>query len=224
MPPSEQCDWADVPERLREGARQLGLSIQDKQANQLLSYLTLLGRWNGVHNLSAWKEPFDLLVHHVFDSMTLIGPLRRYGAGRPLSILDAGSGPGFPAAPLAVMSPNWSVTAADAVAKKIAFVRQAAAESGIRNLFGLHTRLEDATPSELFDVVVSRALGSIANLALRTGHLLKPAGIWVAQKGRLPQHEIDALSEGLQVFHVEPVTTPGLDAERCLIWMRRVHR
>jgi len=122
------------------------------------------------------------------------------------------------------MSPNWSVTAADAVAKKISFVRQAAAEAGIRNLFGLHTRLEDATPSELFDVVVSRALGSLTNLVTQTGHLLDPTGVWVAQKGRLPEHEIAELPKDLQVFHVEPVTVPGLDAERCLIWIRRAQR
>jgi 16S rRNA (guanine527-N7)-methyltransferase len=120
------------------------------------------------------------------------------------------------------MEPSWGVTAVDAVAKKVAFVRQAAAEAGIVNLSALHTRLEDMSTAELFDVVVSRAFGSLARLAKLTGHLLKPGGVWIAQKGQAPTDEVAQLGADLRMFHVEPVTVPGLAAARHLVWMRRV--
>jgi len=208
--------------RLQEYARQLEPSIADLQVKQLIAYLECLHRWNGVHSLSAWKDPSDLLVHHVFDSMSLVGPLQRFAEGRPLRVLDAGSGPGFPAVVLAVMSPSWSVTAVDAVAKKVAFVRQAAAESGIFNLVGSHARLEDMPSSKPFDVVVSRAFGSLDHFTAQTSHLLASGGVWVAQKGRVPTEEMAQLRTDRQVFHVEPVTVPGLDAERHLVWLRKV--
>ena len=224
MPSAEQCDWEALSTRLKVGASQLELSIEDGQVKRLLAYLQHLDRWNGVHNLSAWKNPLDFLIHHVFDSMTLLGPLERFAKGQPLRILDAGSGPGFPAAVLAVMLPAWSVTAIDAVAKKISFIRQAAAESRIPNLSAVHVRLEDFAPSTPFDIVVSRAFASLDTFAALTDHLLRPGGAWVAQKGRMPGEEIEQLREDFRVFHVEPVTVPGLDAKRHLIWMRRVDR
>ena len=221
MARSVQWDWDGLSARLLEGARQLELSINEAQARQLIAYLERLDRWNGVHSLSAWKTPLDFLVHHVLDGMSLVGPLQRFAESRPLRILDAGSGPGFPAVVLAVLGPTWSVTAVDAVAKKIAFVRQATAESGISNLVGLHARLEDIPPSKPFDVVVSRAFGSLGHFTAQTRHLLAPGGVWVAQKGRVPQDEMAQLRGDFQVFHVEPVTVPGLDAERHLVWMRK---
>lgn len=216
---TEQPDG--LSRQLRDGARQLELTISDRQVSQLLAYLAHLDRWNAVHSLSAWKTPAEFLVHHVFDSMTLVRPLDRFAENRPLRVLDAGSGPGFPAAVLAAMRPTWAVTAVDAVAKKIAFVRQAAAETGIANLVGHHARLEDIRESVPHDVVVSRAFAALRQFARQTRHLLVPGGVWVAQKGRLPQQEMAQLPEDVEVFHVEPVTVPGTDVERHLVWMRR---
>jgi 16S rRNA (guanine527-N7)-methyltransferase len=122
------------------------------------------------------------------------------------------------------MRPAWSVTAVDAVAKKVAFIRQAATGSGIANLTGLHARLEDLRPSWPFDVIVSRAFASLDTLTAHTSQLLAPGGAWVAQKGRLPKEEMAQLREEFQVFHVEPVTVPGLHAERHLVWMRKVEQ
>jgi 16S rRNA (guanine527-N7)-methyltransferase len=209
MASSAQWSSAALSERLQQGARQLELPIVGVQVGQLLAYLERLDRWNGVHSLSAWKSPSDLLVHHVFDSLSLVRPLQRLADGRPLRVLDAGSGPGFPAAVLAVMNPSWPVTAVDAVGKKIAFVRQAALESGIANLIGVHSRLEDMPPSKPFDVIVSRAFGTLGHFAAQTLHLLTAGGVWVAQKGRMPDEEIAGLTDDLRVFHVEPVTVPA---------------
>lgn len=220
MASSAQWNSAGLSERLQQGARQLELPIDDVQVGQLLVYLERLDRWNGVHSLSAWKGPLDLLIHHVFDSLSLVGPLQRFAEGRPLRVLDAGSGPGFPAAVLAVMNASWRVTAVDAVGKKIAFVRQAAPESGIANLIGVHSRLEDMPSAKPFDVIVSRAFGTLGHFAAQTRHLLAAGGVWVAQKGRIPDEEIAELTHDFRVFHVEPVTVPSLNAERHLVWMR----
>jgi 16S rRNA (guanine527-N7)-methyltransferase len=224
MAPAEQRDWDDFSRRLRAGARQLELPLEDSQVRQLLAYVAHLDRWNRVHSLSAWKNPSDFLVHHVFDSMTLVNPLGRFARGRPLHVLDAGSGPGFPAVVLATMRADWSVVAVDAVGKKVAFVRQAATEAGIPNLVGLHGRLEDLVQATPFDIVVSRAFGSLNSLAVQTCHLLAPGGVWVAQKGRVPKEEMAQLREEFQAFHVEPVTVPELDVERHLVWMRRMKK
>ena len=212
----------DPTRRLLDAARRLGLAIEPAQASQMLAYLACLQRWNSVHSLSAWKSAPDLLVHHVLDSLTLVAPLSRFFGTGPLRVLDAGSGPGFPAAVLAAMRREWSVTAVDAVAKKVAFIRQAVAETGLGNLTALHARPEDLETTTLFDVIVSRAFASLDRFASVTDHMLRPGGVWVAQKGHVPDDEIARLRRDLRVFHVEPVTVPGLDAERHLIWMDRV--
>jgi len=221
-PPSVQAHPS--PQQVLDGARQLGVLIDGAQAAQLVAYLVCLERWNRVHALSAWKLPTDLLVHHVLDSMTLVGPLSRYGAGKPLRILDAGSGAGFPAVVLAVSRAEWSVTAVDAVAKKVAFIQQATMEAGIGNLSARHARLEELQVAKPFDVVVSRAFASLDRFVALTEHLLAPDGVWVAQKGRRSNDETIDLRKGVEVFHVEPVTVPGLEAERHLVWMRRDRR
>jgi 16S rRNA (guanine527-N7)-methyltransferase len=224
MAPAPHLEGEDLSPRLHDAARSLGLALEPAQASQLLAYLACLQRWNNVHSLSAWKSASDLLVHHVFDSLTLVAPLSRFFSSGALRVLDAGSGPGFPAAVLAATRREWSVTAVDAVAKKVAFIRQAAAEARLGNLAAVHARLEDLKAAELFDVVVSRAFASLDRFTAVTDHLLKPGGVWVAQKGRVPDDEVVHLRDDLRVFHVEPVTVPGLNAQRHLIWMDRIAR
>lgn len=221
MPPSGPTSQPELLQQLVSGARQLSLVIDDVQASQLLAYLACLDRWNRVHNLSAQAPLSHFMVQHVFDSMTLVGPLTRHANGRPLRVLDAGSGAGFPAVVVAALRPGWAVAAIDSVAKKVAFVRQAAVEVGIANLTAHHERLEQLQPVDRFDVVVSRAFASLARLIGSTEHLLAQNGVWVAMKGRVPSDEFARLKKGVEVFHVEHVTVPGLNAERNLIWMRR---
>jgi 16S rRNA (guanine527-N7)-methyltransferase len=117
------------------------------------------------------------------------------------------------------MQPMWIVTAVDAVAKKIAFVRQVAGELGLSNLRPRHDRVERLNGQD-FDVVTSRAFGTLLDLTSRTRHLLRPGGTWVAMKGKPPGTEGANLPGGVQVFHVEPLHVPGVRAERCLVWMR----
>lgn len=193
-------------------------SPADRQA-LLDAYLALLSRWNRVYNLTALRDPAQMRSHHLADSESIVSPLARHAAGRPLRILDVGSGGGLPGVVLAIHHPEWDVTCVDTVAKKAGFIRQVALELGLPNLHAAHARVEQL-PSAQADVVTSRAFASLPDFCAWTRHHLAPGGVWLAMKGRHPADEIAALPADVTVFHVEPLLVPGLDAERCAIWLR----
>ena len=199
----------------------LCLHADTEQRDRLLRYVSLLKRWNAIHNLSATRDASELLQHHVIDCLAIVPSLTRHARGRPLAALDAGTGAGLPAVVIAIMLPTWEVAAVDAVGKKVAFLRQAGGELGLRNLHPQHIRLESmAIAGHGFDVVTARAFSSLAEFVRRTGHLIDPSGIWMAMKGKLPETEIRDLPADCQLFHVERLTVPGLGAERCLVWIK----
>lgn len=210
----------DRPTALRDDARRLGVSLDDRQVGQLLRFVRLLERWGTVYNLSAVRGEGAILQLHVLDSLAAVAPLARWAGGRPLEILDAGSGAGLPGAVLAVARSDWVVTTVDAVAKKVAFVRQVAAELELGNLRPLHGRVEALPAEARFDVVISRAFAPLAEFVAATNDRLKTGGVWVAMKGLRADQEIAALPGTVAVFHVEPLQVPRLDAARCLVWIR----
>jgi len=187
---------------------------------RLDAYLGLLAKWNAAYNLTAVRDPVLMRTQHLADCQAVVAPLRgRLGVGRPARILDVGSGGGLPGVVLAAAEPAWDVTCVDAVGKKAAFIRQVAGEIGLPNLHGEHSRVE-ALNAKPFDVITSRAFGSLAHFVRLTRLLLAPGGVWMAMKGKIPDDEIAALPSDIEVFHVEHLDVPGLGAERCLIWMR----
>lgn len=205
---------------LREGANALGVALSDVQAEQLLAYGALILKWNKVYNLTALRDPASVLTHHLLDSLAVVAPLQRELAKRGATnarLLDVGSGAGLPGAVIALMCPGVDVTCIDAVAKKTAFVQQVAAELGSTNLRGLHNRIE--TLAGTYDVVSSRAFASLVDFVNGSSQVLAPRGIWLAMKGRVPDAEIAALPAIAKVFHVEQLVVPGLDAERCIVWL-----
>ena len=204
---------------LRQGLAELDLALDDRQIAQLLDYLGLLQKWNKVYNLTSVREPGEMLTHHLLDSLAAIGPLLRHTGGRPIRLLDVGSGAGLPGVVVALCCPEIRVDCVDTVAKKAAFVRQAAATLQLHNLRGLHARVESL--SEPYDVVSSRAFASLADFVNWSSGTLAQEGAWLAMKGRYPAPEIEALPPTVTVFHVEQLRVPGLDAERCLIWLCR---
>lgn len=212
---------------LRDGLAALPLELTDAQCDVLLAYLDLLQKWNRVYNLTAVREPAEMLTHHLLDSLAAIGPLRRQAAGRSLRVLDVGSGGGLPGVVIAIACPDMDVTCVDTVGKKAAFIQQAAAALGLGHLRGLHARVETlrADPDgerggNGFDLICSRAFASLSDFTAWSRAALCEGGVWMAMKGKHPADEIAALPPEVTVFHVEPLVVPGLDAERCIVWLR----
>jgi 16S rRNA (guanine527-N7)-methyltransferase len=210
---------ADLESRLRSGAQTLGIELSDGQAAQLLDYLELIGKWTKVYNLTAVRDPGEMLTQHILDSLAVVPPLRRHAAGRAVRVLDVGSGAGLPGIVIAICCPDVQVDCIDTVAKKAAFIQQAAGALRLPNLRGLHGRVEQVT--EPYDVVSSRAFASLADFVNWSARALAPDGVWLAMKGRRPDAEIAELPPTAEMFHVEQLSVPGLDAERCIVWMRR---
>ena len=212
---------AALRDELLSAASQLGVPLEAAAADRLLGYLALMQRWNKVYNLSALRDPAEMLTHHLLDCLAVLPPLRRHAEGKPLRILDVGSGGGLPGVVLAIMQADWSITCVDAVAKKASFVRQVAGDLGLSNLRAVHARVEAMPAAAQFDLVISRAFASLVDFTSWSRERLAPEGVWLAMKGRTPDDEAAALPADVSMFHVEPLKVPGLDAQRCLVWLKR---
>ena len=206
---------------LRAGIAELGLELNDEQVAKLLSYLDWVAKWNKVYNLTALRDPQEMLTHHLLDSLAAVAPLRRQLAAMGLEkprLLDVGSGAGLPGAVFAIVCPELDVSCVDTVAKKALFIQQIAAALRLPNLHGLHARVENL--KQQWDVVSSRAFASLADFTNWSRQALAEQGVWLAMKGKHPADEIVALAPELELFHVEQLQVPGLDAERCIVWIR----
>ena len=210
---------------LQKGLDELSLSLSDAQQAQLLAYMDLIGKWTKVYNLTAVRDANEMLTHHLLDSLAVVAPLRRELAKlvlpegqTQLSLLDVGAGAGLPGIVIAITCPEILVTCVDTVAKKAAFIQQVAATLKLPNLKGLHARVESLT--QPYDVVCSRAFASLVDFTTWSQSALAGHGVWMAMKGKHPDQELAVLPESVKVFHVEQLQVPGLDAERCIIWMR----
>jgi 16S rRNA (guanine527-N7)-methyltransferase len=208
---------------LLAGLQALDLALSEQQVSQLLDYQALIGKWTKVYNLTAVRDPAEMLTHHLLDSLAAIQPLQRHleqaGLAQGSRLLDVGSGAGLPGVVIAICCPTVAVTCVDTVAKKAAFIKQAALALKLPNLTGLHARVESIT--QPFDVVCSRAFASLADFTQWSAGALAPQGVWMAMKGKHPADELSALPPGIELFHVEQLQVPGLAAERCMLWLRR---
>ena len=213
---------------LRAGARAVGMALTEVQVTQLLDYLDLIQKWTKVYNLTAVRDPQEMLTHHLLDSLAVLRPLQQQiaklrsvgtlPANGPVRLLDVGSGAGLPGAVIAICCPDIGVHCVDTVAKKAAFIQQVAVSLKLPNLPGIHARVEKLT--DHYDVVSSRAFASLVDFVNWSGNALAEQGVWMGMKGKHPADEIAVLPAGVEVFHVEQLVVPGLDAERCIVWMR----
>lgn len=209
--------------RLLDAAQALGLALSDAEADTLLAYQDLIAKWNKVYNLTAVRDPEQMLTQHLVDCLAAVPPLRRALAeqgGDAPALLDVGAGAGLPGVVFAILHPQLQVHCVDTVAKKAAFVQQVAVELNLPNLRGLHARVESL--GQGYDIVSSRAFASLVDFTTWSRAALRPGAVWLAMKGKEPVDEIAALPASVQVFHVEHLQVPGLDAERCIVWMRPV--
>lgn len=195
---------------LESGLHQLGLDAA--LAAPLLDYLALLARWNATYNLTAIRDPREMLVKHLLDSLAMQPFVRDIA-----TLADLGTGPGLPGIPLAITTPGLQVTLVESNGKKARFLREAARQLRLGNVQVAESRIEAFTPDATFDAITARALATLPLILELGGHLPGPAGRLLAMKGVLPAEEIAALPPGWRLQGVHPLTVPGLGAERHLV-------
>lgn len=202
----------NLQEKLSHGLQALNIQLDDTTQTRLLDYLALLQKWNKVHNLTAVRDPNDMVTLHLLDSLAVLPHIRE---GR---LLDVGSGAGLPGIPLAIVRPDLQVTVMDSNHKKASFMRQAKAVLGIGNLEVACGRVEELRPEYKFDMVISRAFSDLVEFMRLTDHLCAEGGVWLAMKGVYPHEEL-AQVQGLST-EVVPLTVPGLEAQRHLVFLK----
>jgi 16S rRNA (guanine527-N7)-methyltransferase len=204
-----------VKEKFKAGVIAAGLNLSEAVEQKLLDYLALIVKWNKVHNLTAVRDPDEMVTLHLLDSLAVLPFIKAE------TLLDVGSGAGLPGIPLAICLPNLKVTVIDSSQKKASFMRQVKAELGIENLEVLCGRVEAISAEKQFDVVISRAFSDLCLFVSLTKHLCKASGTWLAMKGVFPEAELSALAKK---HHLSPAKTevlkvPGLDAQRHLVFL-----
>lgn len=202
---------------LMQGAQTFGIQLTAAQCQSLQQLLVELNDWNQRINLTAIRDPAQQLTKHLLDSLSIQPWLR--GA----RVADIGTGAGFPGLPLALVNPDKQFVLIDSVNKKLKFVAHAAQAMGLNNVAVLHTRAQDHQPDARFDVVISRAVGSIENFVTWCGHLCVGNGRLLAMKGRFPEEELQHVPSGWKVAAVHPLTIPGLDEQRHVVELCRSH-
>ena len=220
MSATQIASGASLEASLQQGAQALGIELDEKQQQQLLAYLSLLAKWNRTYNLTSIREPAQMMTHHLLDSLAVVPAFAAAD-----NVLDVGAGGGLPGMILAIWAskarPSMRVSMIDTVHKKTAFLTQAKAELGLANV-SVHTaRVEQLQVAQKFDVITSRAFAELADFINWSEHLLADGGQFIALKGVQPDQEIARLPAGWQVTEIRPVTVPGLDAERHLIFIKR---
>lgn len=195
------------------GITELGLDVTPEVQHKLLSYLEMLQKWNRVYNLTAIRQPAQMISGHLLDSLAVLPHLW------PGRWLDVGCGAGLPGIILALMRPEWTFVLLDSNSKKTSFVQQVKIELELHNVSIYCTRVEAWQAREKFDGIISRAFAETAKFVTLTGHLLTQEGRWVAMKG-VPPQELEQLPNDVGVEQVIPLQVPGLAAARCLIMLK----
>ncbi|WP_297458824.1 16S rRNA (guanine(527)-N(7))-methyltransferase RsmG [Ferrovum sp.] len=208
------CITSEEVQVLRKGLETLNISVSEKSLDQAIQYLDLLEKWNGAINLTAIRERNRMLPLHLMDSWSLAPFLKESD-----SLLDVGSGGGFPGIPVALIRPDLSITLMESNQKKVAFLKQAKIELNLSNLEIIGERVEQSTPSKLFNTITCRAFSDLSEFVRATRHLLQKGGEWIAMKGAIPYDEINRLPAGISTT-ITPIQIPGLKAERHLIHLR----
>lgn len=214
-----EFDRIELTRLLLEGIRALSLRLSDAQISKLIDYLALLSKWNAVYNLTAVRDPAQMVTQHLLDSLAAVPYLMNAE-----NLLDVGAGGGLPGMVLAIWAvearPSMRVSMIDTVHKKTAFLTQVKAELGLSNVTVYTGRVEALQVERKFDVITSRAFAELADFVKWSGHLLVDGGRFIAMKGRAPNDEVARLPVGWTA-EMKPLTVPGLGAERHLIFIER---
>ena len=201
----------DLSRLLQQGLRSLAVELSEEQQDKLLAFVDLLVKWNRVYNLTAVRDPRDMLQRHILDSLSVIPYVR----GNRL--VDIGAGAGLPGIPLAIALPDRQIVLVDSNRKKTRFMQQVKTELALADIEVVCSRAEDYHPAQLFDSVISRAFASLRQMCDWARHLVGPAGVLLAMKGQYPEEEINDLPKSFEIKAVHKIEYSGLDADRYLI-------
>jgi len=200
---------------LEAGMQQMEVEYSSEQRDMLLAYLQLLMTWNKAYNLTAIRDPGEMIRLHLLDSLAVLPHI----SGKRL--IDVGTGAGLPGIPLAIMCPERDFTLLDSNGKKTRFLFQARCDLGLSNLKEINSRVENHRPEVPYDAVLSRAFTSVADMVNKCSHLLSPEGLFLAMKGKFPQSELSEVGKDYKVNASHTLQVPGVDGERHLIVISR---
>lgn len=215
MPRNLQSESA-LRVQLEQGIDQLGIECSAYQIEQLLDYVSLLVAWNSAYNLTAIRDPEQMIALHILDSLAILP----FVSGKTL--IDVGTGPGLPGIPLAIMCPEKTFKLLDSNGKKTRFLFHARCQLKLQNLTEIQSRVEQFIPEQTYDTVLSRAFTSVADMVAKCKHLLSPDGRFLAMKGKFPQSELSLLEKDYKVDVWHRLMVPGVDGERHLIEISKV--
>ena len=207
------ADRDTLRQRLDAGLSSLGIALDETAIARLLDYVDLLERWNAAYNLTAVRDPAEMVTRHLVDSLAILP----FVSGATLA--DLGSGAGLPGIPLAIAAPERETLLVDSNGKKARFLREAVRRLDLKHVRVAESRVEDVEGT--FDCITARAFASLADMLGWGGHLLAPGGVWLAMKGRIAEDELDAVPAGFRAGNVVALNVPGLDAERHLVILKR---
>ncbi|WAT00588.1 16S rRNA (guanine(527)-N(7))-methyltransferase RsmG [Rouxiella chamberiensis] len=192
-----------------------GIALPDQQKQQLIGYVELLHKWNKTYNLTSVRDPMEMLVRHILDSIVVNPHLEGN------RFIDVGTGPGLPGIPLAIVRPDAHFTLLDSLGKRVRFLRQVQHELGLKNVEPVQSRVEEFIPEPAFDGVISRAFASLQDMLSWCHHLpVKGQGRFYALKGLRPDDELASLPEGIALQEVVKLRVPELEGERHLVILR----
>ena len=203
-------------QQLQKMLEQTELEVTELQQNQLVELVELLNKWNKAYNLTSVREPHQMLVKHIMDSI-VVSP---YLQGQRL--IDVGTGPGLPGLPLAILNPDKQFVLLDSLGKRLRFIRQAVLALGLKNVEFVQSRVEEYQPEEKFDVVLSRAFASLQDMLFWCKHLPNENGHFLALKGQFPEQEIAQLDKQFEFIESISLHVPNLEGERCLVKVKSV--
>jgi len=208
-------DREKLTEVLNDGIEAMDLPLWAAQREQLMDYLALMAKWNGVYNLTSLRDPMQMVTHHLLDSLAAVSAFE--GAQ---NVLDVGAGGGLPGIVLAIARPDMKVSLIDTVHKKTAFLTQVKAELGLSNVTVYTMKVQDLKAGP-FDVITSRAFADLSDFVTWSGHLLQDGGRFIALKGTAPADEQERLPGEWKVRELRPIKVPKVEAERHLVFIEK---
>ncbi len=206
---------AELKNKISEASRKIGIVVSAEQNEQLIQYLELLIKWNKAYNLTAIRDPEEMFIKHIVDSLSLAPFIKGE------SILDVGTGPGLPGIPMAIMFPSKHFSLLDSNGKKTRFLVQAKLSLAIENIEVFNVRVENLPNDKLFDQIMSRAFTALDNMVALCKHLLSPKGEFLAMKGLIPQDEIAMVDKDYSITSITALTVPGCMDQRHLITIKK---